>query len=199
MKKVFLFILIAIINLKVQATVGVGKQAPDFEVKDAAGKVHRLSDYKNKWVVLEWYNKDCPFVKKHYSSHNMQNLQRTYTAKGVVWFSVISSAKGKQGYLEPEAAFQNAKEVGSYATGVLLDPTGTMGKAYGAKTTPHLFIIDSKGQVIYTGAIDNNDSSDPRAIATSKNYVSAALEASLSGKKVEVTSTRSYGCGVKYP
>ncbi|MBL7542377.1 MAG: thioredoxin family protein [Bdellovibrionaceae bacterium] len=175
-----------------------GKPAPAFETKDATGKVHKLADYKDKWVVLEWYNKDCPYVKKHYGSNNMQALQKTYTDKGVVWLSVNSSAKGKEGYTDAAAALRVAKDAKSNATAVLLDEKGIMGKAFGSKTTPHMFVIDPHGVVVYAGAIDDNDSSDPAIILQSKNYVAMALDAAMAGKKVEKTSTKPYGCSTKY-
>lgn len=175
-----------------------GKPAPAFETAAADGKTHKLSEYAGKWVVMEWYNKDCPYVKKHYGSNNMQELQKTYTSKGVVWLSVNSSAKGKEGYTDAAEAVKVAKDTKSNATAVLLDPTGVVGKAYGAKTTPHMFIIDPKGTVVYAGAIDDNNSSDPGVIAKSKNYVSTALDAAMAGKKVEMAATKPYGCGTKY-
>jgi peroxiredoxin len=193
----FLFALAILPSLALADAVP-GKPAPTFETKDAQGKTRKLSDYKGKWLVLEWYNKDCPYVKKHYESGNMQKLQKTYTDKGVVWLSVISSAKGKQGYLEPSETIKNAKSKHSAASAILLDPSGKMGKAYGAKTTPHMFVINPKGEVAYAGAIDNNDSSDPAVIPESKNYVAAALDEGVAGKPIETPSSRSYGCGVKY-
>lgn len=181
-----------------QAEVKVDAPAPTFSEKDATGKMHNLADYKGKWVVLEWYNKDCPYVKKHYGSQNMQKLQKEFTGKGVQWLSVISSAEGQQGYLKPEEATANAKTAGSAATSVLLDPDGNMGKAYDAKTTPHMFVIDPEGKVVYAGAIDSNDSSNPKTIATSENYVKAALDAGMSGKEIKTKSSKPYGCSVKY-
>lgn len=175
-----------------------GQPAPAFETKDAKGAVQRLSAYQGKWVVLEWTNKDCPFVRKHYESKSMQALQRTYTGKGVVWLSVLSSAKGKQGYLPAEGALANAKEKEAAATALLLDPEGVIGKAYGAKTTPHLFVIDPKGVVVYAGAIDDQPSPDPATLKTAKNYVAAALDAGLAGKPIEKATTQAYGCSVKY-
>ena len=175
-----------------------GKPAPTFEVTDAAGKTQKLSDYSGKWVVMEWYNKDCPYVKKHYGSNNMQTLQKTYTGKGVVWLTVNSSAKGKQGYTEGSEAVKVAKDSNSSATAVLLDSKGTVGSAYGAKTTPHMFVIDPKGMVVYAGAIDDNDSADAKVIPKSKNFVVAALDQGMSGQKIEVSSKKPYGCGVKY-
>jgi AhpC/TSA family len=175
-----------------------GKPAPPFEVKDARGHVQKLSDYQGKWLVLEWFNKDCPYVRKHYGSGNMQGLQQRYVTQGVAWLSVISSAPGKQGYVEPAEALNTVKTTKSAASQVLLDPSGTMGKAYGAKTTPHMFIIDPTGTVVYAGGIDDNDSANPAVIPTSKNYVSAALDAALAGQKVVTASARPYGCHVQY-
>lgn len=182
----------------VHAEAKTGQAAPAFEVKDASGKTRKLSDLGGRWTVLEWYNKDCPYVKKHYGAGNMQKLQRAYAGKGVTWLTVISSAKGTQGYLDPAAALKNAKEQNSGATAVLIDADGKMGKAYGAKTTPHMFVINPEGKIVYAGAIDDNDSSDPSVIAKSKNHVSAALDEAMSGKKVTVASSRPYGCSVKY-
>lgn len=175
-----------------------GNPAPAFETSAADGKTHKLSDYAGKWIVMEWYNKDCPYVKKHYGSNNMQDLQKKYTGKGVVWLSVNSSAEGKEGYTDAKEAMKVAKDTKSNATAVLLDPTGVVGKAYGSKTTPHMFVIDPKGTVVYAGAIDDNNSSDPKVIAKSKNYVAAALDAGMENKKIEITSTKPYGCGTKY-
>lgn len=175
-----------------------GKAAPAFEVSDAVNKIHKLADYAGKWVVLEWFNKDCPYVKKHYGSGNMQSLQKTYTSKGVVWLTVISSAEGKQGYQEGSEAKKYAAEQKSNTSAILIDSKGVMGKAYGAKTTPHMFVIDPKGQVVFAGGIDDNDSSDPAVISKSKNFVVAALDSAMAGKKVEVSSAKPYGCAVKY-
>lgn len=188
----------AFVSVHAHAVAEPGKAAPAFETKDAAGKVHQLSDYAGKWLVLEWFNKDCPYVKKHYGSGNMQKLQKDATGRGAVWLTVISSAKGKQGYLEPAEASKVATSNGSGASAILLDPSGKMGKAYGAKTTPHMFVIDPKGKVVYAGAIDNNDSSNPDVIPQSKNFVMAALADGMAGKPVETASSPAYGCGVKY-
>lgn len=176
----------------------INAAAPAFSEVDAAGKTHALSDYKGKWVVLEWYNKDCPFVKKHYGSKNMQKLQEDYTAKGVVWLTVISSAKGEQGYLDPAAALEDAKKTGSKATAVLIDEDGTMGKAYDARVTPHMYVINPQGNLVYMGAIDDNSSSNAKVIAKSENYVKSALDAAMAGKEVKTTVTKAYGCTVKY-
>lgn len=196
--KAFIFLSLFVASQMALAEAVPGKPAPAFEANAADGKTHKLSDFSGKWVVLEWYNKDCPYVKKHYGSNNMQTLQKAYTGKGVVWLSVNSSALGKEGYTDAAEAMRVAKEAKSNATAVLLDPTGVIGKAYGSKTTPHMFIVDPKGTVVYAGAIDDNNSSDPGVIAKSKNYITAALDAALAGKKIETTSTKPYGCGTKY-
>ena len=176
-----------------------GEMAPDFTETDATGAAHSLSDYQGKWVVVEWFNKDCPYVKKHYGSGNMQSLQKKYTEQGIQWLTVISSAKGKQGYLDPDQAQKVAADLGINSSApLLLDVDGSMGRAYGAKTTPHMFIINPEGEVVYAGAIDDNDSANPSVIPTSTNYVSAALDSVTSGGTVSVASSRAYGCSVKY-
>lgn len=180
------------------ADAKVGSPAPDFAVTDASGQMRKLSDYKGKNVILEWYNKDCPYVKKHYGSGNMQKIQADLTAKGFVWLSVISSAKGKEGYLSAEEALKNKDKVGSKANAVLLDTTGAMGHAYGAKTTPHMFLIDGAGVLRYNGAIDSDSSSDPATIAKAQNYITAAANSTLKGEKIAKDSSKPYGCGVKY-
>lgn len=176
----------------------VGKPAPDFSLPSSAGKSVKLSEHKGKIVVLEWLNHGCPFVRKHYDSKNMQDLQKKYTGKGVVWLSVISSAPGKQGHSTAVSAEAEKKKNNSAATAILIDEKGEVGKLYGAKTTPHMYVIDSKGSLVYMGAIDDNSSADPADVKTAKNYVTAALESTLAGKKVETTQTESYGCSVKY-
>lgn len=195
------FALAAVISLPTLALAAAlpGKPAPDFSETDASGATQSLSDYKGQWLVVEWFNKDCPYVRKHYRSGNMQALQEKYTGKGVKWLSVISSAKGKQGYLEPAEALEEAKSHQLKATApILLDTDGSMGRTYGAKTTPHMFIINPEGVVMYAGAIDDNDSANPAVIASSTNYVAEALDEAMSGKPVTVASSRAYGCSVKY-
>ncbi|WOX05212.1 thioredoxin family protein [Microbulbifer pacificus] len=183
----------------VMAAATPGEKAPEFSEVDAAGKTHNLADYKGQWLVLEWFNKDCPYVKKHYGSGNMQALQEKYTGQDINWLTVISSAKGKQGYLEPAQALEVAESHNLHASApFLLDSDGSMGRAYGAKTTPHMFIINPEGQVVYAGAIDDNDSANPAVIADSANYVAAALDASMAGDAIAVASSRAYGCSVKY-
>ena len=176
----------------------VGKPAPALQLKDADGQTVKLSDYKGKVVVLEWTNFGCPFVGKHYGSGNMQALQKKYTEEGVVWLSICSSAQGKQGFMNAPEAKAAVVEKGAAPSHFLLDPTGAVGHKYGAKTTPHMFIVNGKGVVVYNGAIDDKPSTDKADIETAKNYVSAALDATIAGKPIAVASTQSYGCSVKY-
>lgn len=175
----------------------LGRPAPLFRLTDTQGRVHSLVPLKGKFVVLEWFNPECPFSKKHYGG-NMQRLQRTYTGRGIVWLSIDSSAPGKQGHLTPEQANALIKERHMGSTAVLLDPDGSVGRLYGAKTTPHLFIINPEGVVIYAGAIDDQPSADPADIARATNYVQRALEEAMAGEAVSVPQTKPYGCSVKY-
>lgn len=176
----------------------VGKPAPDFSVKDTNGKTQTLKQYKGKFVVIEWVNFDCPFVKKHYDSKNMQTLQDKYGKSGVVWLSVNSSAPSKQGAYEAKRINELIKEKGAKPTAYLLDTDGAVGHAYGAKVTPHMFVIDKKGTLVYAGAIDDKQSVDANDVKTSKNYVAAALDSAIAGKPVATPTSRAYGCGVKY-
>ena len=176
----------------------VGEPAPAFTATDLNGKSRSLSEFKGKYVVLEWHNQGCPFVQKHYESGNMQKLQKELTGKGVVWLSIISSAPGKQGHVTPDEEKAYLAEQKATPSEVLFDPQGTVGKAYGAKTTPHMFVIDDKGVLVYAGAIDDNPSSDAADAATAKNYVRAAFEEASAGKPVTTAATAPYGCGVKY-
>jgi peroxiredoxin len=178
--------------------VRVGDPAPEFTSVDSNGKSQRLSDYKGKYVVLEWHNQGCPYTKKHYESGNMQRLQKEWTAKGVIWFTVISSAPGTQGFVTPSQENDYVKQIGAAPTAVLMDPGGSLGHLYAAKTTPHMYIIDPSGTLIYNGAIDDHPTSDQADIKSSKNYVSAALSEALAGKPVTDSATRPYGCSVKY-
>src|ERR1035437_1352954 len=184
-------------GLSVGAPV-VGQPAPAFVATGSDGQTYTLAEYKGKFVVLEWYNKDCPFIHKQYDSGNMQRLQDTYGKKGVVWFEVASNAPGKEGYMTVAEAQANRQKVGTKADATLLDPDQAVAKLYEAKTTPHMFIIDPKGVLIYQGAIDDHNSTDAEDIPKSKNYVAAALDEALAGKPVAVSSTHPYGCGVKY-
>ncbi|MBY0414574.1 MAG: redoxin domain-containing protein [Bdellovibrionales bacterium] len=172
--------------------------APDFKLQDLKGSDRKLSDFKGKWVVLEWFNKDCPFVKKHYGTSNMQNLQQTYTGKGVVWLTINSSAAGKQGNEDVAASIKTQEALKTHNTYYLADASGVVGNLYGAKTTPHMFVISPEQKVVYAGAIDDNDSPDPSVIAKSKNYVAQALDLAMAGKAVMTAHARPYGCMVKY-
>ena len=176
----------------------VGQPAPDFKLTDTTGKTHALADFKGKTVVLEWVNYDCPFVGKHYDSGNMQKLQKTYTGKGVVWLSVNSSAPGKQGNFPAEKVNALLKEKAAAPTAYLQDANGAVGQAYGAKTTPHMFVIDPAGKLVYAGGIDDKKSTDVADVKTARNFVSAALDEVLAGKPVTTSSAEPYGCSVKY-
>ena len=178
--------------------VRVGEPAPNFTAVDSNGKNQTLNAYKGKYVVLEWHNQGCPYTRKHYESGNMQRLQKEWTAKGVVWFTVISSAPGTQGYVTPTQENEYVKQMNAVPTAVLMDPGGTLGRLYGAKTTPQMYIIDPQGVLIYDGAIDDHPTSDQADIAKSKNYVENALTEAMSGKPVSDPATQPYGCSVKY-
>ncbi|WP_158748899.1 thioredoxin family protein [Acidobacterium sp. S8] len=178
--------------------VRVGRPAPDFTGTDTNGKTHKLSEYHGKYVVLEWTNNGCPFTQKHYESGNMQALQKEWTAKGVVWLTVLSSAQGEQGYMTGVEENAYIKKENAAPTAALLDPSGIIGHEYEARTTPHMFVIDPSGKIIYAGAIDDHATTDPSDIKSSKNYISAALTESMSGQPVATSFTRPYGCSVKY-
>ncbi|MBT9330218.1 thioredoxin family protein [Paracidobacterium acidisoli] len=179
--------------------VRVGSTAPNFTGTDIHGKTHKLSDYRGKYVVLEWTNNGCPYTQKHYESGNMQALQREWTAKDVVWLTILSSAPGKQGYMTGPAESAYLSREHADPTTALLDPAGGIGRQYEAKTTPHMFVIDPSGKLIYEGAIDDHPTTDPADIRISKNYVSEALTEAMSGQPVAIPYTRPYGCSVKYP
>ena len=176
----------------------VGSAAPDFSSPDANGKTQSLSQYKGKYVVLEWFNPECPFVKKHYGSDNMQKLQAEYTGKGVVWLTIDSNAPGTEGNLTPEQAQKVSNAWKTKQTALLLDPEGKAGRAYGAKNTPNMVIINPEGKIVYEGAIDSKATPNPADIPVSTNYVKAALDESLAGKAVTTAQTKPYGCSVKY-
>ena len=176
----------------------VGETAPEFVGTDSNGKTHKLSDYRGKVVVLEWHNQGCPYTKKHYESGNMQKLQKEWTAKGVVWLTVISSAPGEQGYVTAEQENEYLKKMNAAPTAALLDPTGVIGHLYGAKTTPHMYVIHPRGMLVYEGGIDDKPTSDPADIPGATNWVQAALKDMTAGKQVGTPVTRPYGCSVKY-
>ena len=172
--------------------------APLFTLRDADGNPHSLQEYSGRYVILEWVNFRCPFVGKHYGSGAMQELQKSMTARGAVWLSICSSAPGKEGYYEGTALKEKLQEEHASPTAYLVDPDGTVGRLYGAKTTPHMFIIDPKGVLIYEGGIDNIPSTDTEDIARATNYVKEVMAEAWDGKPLPVKATRSYGCSVKY-
>jgi peroxiredoxin len=182
----------------IQAAPEIGKPAPEFTLVDSNGTSHNLSDFKGKVVVLEWLNHGCPFVVKHYASNNMQTLQKDYTAKGVVWLSIVSSAEGEQGYMTPEETNKAKEEKGSAATAILLDTDGKVGRLYNAKTTPEMFVINAEGILVYAGAIDSIKSANKDDVAKAENYVKAALDSVLAGEPVATPQTKPYGCSIKY-
>jgi peroxiredoxin len=180
------------------AGVEVGQPAPDFSLPDTKGQTHQLSQYKGKWVVLEWYQPDCPFVRKHYGSGNMQALQKEFTSKGVVWLSIDSSAPGEEGNYPADKLNEIASSQGVARTALLLDPDGKVGHTYGAKTTPDMYIINPEGKLVYEGAIDSKPTTSVADLKVATNYVKVALDDSMNGKSVPQTVTRPYGCSVKY-
>jgi peroxiredoxin len=175
-----------------------GEPAPSFSAPDIAGKTIRLGDYAGKIVILEWTNDGCPFVGKHYDSGNMQVLQQKYTAAGVVWLTIASSAPGEQGYVTPAEAKADLARWRAAPTDFLLDPEGMVGRLYDARATPHMVVIDRSGRVAYMGAIDDKPSTRLADVKTAHNYVVAALDAVAAGQPVAVSSTRAYGCSIKY-
>jgi peroxiredoxin len=176
----------------------VNQPAPAFTVTDTKGKTHSLESLRGKWVVLEWFNHDCPYTKKHYKTDNMQALQREYTAKGVVWISVVSSAPGKDGYLTAANADKAMADNKASPSFVVRDTAGVLGRLYGARNTPHMFAIDPEGVLRYVGAIDDKPSPRQKDVKDAKNYVRAALDAGLAGQPIAIASTQPYGCDVKY-
>jgi hypothetical protein len=176
----------------------IGSTAPDFIGTDSNGKNVALKDLRGRIVVLEWSNNQCPFVGKHYRSGNMQSLQKEATAEGVIWLTILSSAPGEQGNVTAAEANELTRSRGASPTAVILDPSGTIGHAYGARTTPHMFIIDKSGTLVYMGGIDDKPTTDVADIPTAKNYVRLALAAVKAGKSVQDPVTRPYGCSVKY-
>jgi peroxiredoxin len=195
------FTLIVVVTLSIAGIasgVEVGKPAPDFTAVDSKGNTVSLSDYLGKPVILEWTNHDCPYVRKHYGSGNMQRTQSALTDDGAVWLSIISSAKGEQGYVSGAEADKLTATRGAYPTSVLLDPEGTVGRLYAARTTPHMFLIDEKGIVQYQGAIDDKPSARTESLKGATNYVKAAWESLKAGEVIASTNTKPYGCSVKY-
>lgn len=180
------------------ASATIGQSAPAFTAVDTSGKTVSLADFKGKHVVLEWVNPGCPYVQKHYDSQNMQGTQAEATAKGVVWLAVNSTAADHGDYKTPAALAQWMQSHKAKASATLMDADGKLGRAYGARSTPHMYIVNPAGTLVYAGAIDSKPTSNPADIATATNHVKVALNESLAGKPVSVPSTRAYGCSVKY-
>jgi peroxiredoxin len=180
------------------AAVDIGQSAPALQLKDVHGKAVNLADYRGKTVVVEWFNPNCPFVQKHYNSNNMQGLQAKYMRQSVAWLVVNSTNTSHQDYLAPAALEERFSQFKGHATAVLMDASGKAGREWGAKTTPHMFIVDTQGKIVYAGGIDDKRSSNPDDIKSAKNYVALALDAIKGGKPVTENNTRPYGCSVKY-
>jgi len=181
-----------------QAAVATGAQAPAFSAQDANGQTRTLAEFRGRLVVLEWTNHGCPYVRKHYDSRNMQTLQQEATANGIVWLQIISSAPGEQGHLDAAGARARVQTDDAHPTATLLDPSGAIGRAYGALTTPHMFIINPEGVILYQGAIDDRPSARPASLEGANNYVRAALADIGAGRAVRTAQTTPYGCNVKY-
>lgn len=180
------------------ATVVTGETAPDVRVLDSNGSERSLSEFKGQDVILEWTNHKCPYVEKHYNSGNMQSLQKRAASDGIAWLTVISSAPGKQGHVSGAEANELSKTRGAAPSAVLLDEAGIAGRLYAAKTTPHMYIINDQGTLMYQGAIDSIPNTKVAAIAEATNYVTAALDSMKAGTSIEVTESQPYGCTVKY-
>jgi peroxiredoxin len=180
------------------AAPAIGQPAPGFTAKDGDGKTRSLSEFKGKTVVLEWTNAGCPYVQKHYESGNMQGLQKAAAKDGVVWLTLISSAPGKQGYVSPAQAKTWKSATGAGSTALLLDPGGQVGHAYAAKTTPHMYVVNGAGKLVYMGGIDDKPTADPASLKGAKNYVSAALSDMKAGRPVATAVSKPYGCTIKY-
>lgn len=176
----------------------VGKPAPEFTLNDVSGKAVKLADFRGRYVVLEWVNPECPYVEKHYGSANMQGLQKDYTAQKVVWLAINSTREGHSEYYPPQKMAGWMKEMNAAPSATLLDPTGKVGRAYNARTTPHMYIIDPKGTLVYAGGIDDKRSTSMGDVKIAKNYVRAAMGEALAGKPISAASTSPYGCSIKY-
>ena len=180
------------------AAVSVGQPAPAFSAIDTSGKTVSLADFKGRTVVLEWVNPGCPFVRKHYDSANMQATQKNASGKGAVWLAINSTHMGASDYLAPAALAGWMKDKGAAPTATLMDADGRIGRAYGARTTPHLYVIDAKGTLVYAGAIDSKPSINPADVKTATNFVNQAVAEVAAGKPVSQATTQAYGCSVKY-
>ena len=181
-----------------QSQATVGASAPTFTLSDTDGDKHSLSDFEGKYVVLEWLNFECPFVGKHYGSGNMQALQKTYTEKDVVWLSIVSSAEGKQGYYPPQEMKAQKEKRGAHMSAILMDPSGEVGRSYGATVTPHMYVINPEGTLIYKGGIDDKPTTDEADVKGATNYVKNALTQAMNGNEVAPKTASPYGCTIKY-
>jgi len=202
MRRLSLFAVLAVVVTVTAGFLTTGPDswdpAPDFTLTDTNGRTHRLADYSGRTVVLEWLNYECPFVRKHYGAGNMQTLQERYTERGVVWLAIVSNAPGEQGHYPNAQMNRMAADRNAHQTAILMDPTGVVGRAYGARTTPHMFVIDRAGEIVYNGAIDDRPSPSPGSLRGARNYVAEALDAVLAGRRVPTARTQPYGCNVKY-
>jgi alkyl hydroperoxide reductase subunit AhpC len=205
MRTIMLTASLALFGATALAAPQVGKPAPEFSALGSDGKTHKLADYKGKWVVLEWWNMECPFVKRHYDTKNMQGVQNYAKGKvkdNLVWFSVNTSGPKKEGLVSADEANKLIKSTGANVTTMLLDHKGELGRLYEARTTPHMFIINPEGNIVYMGAIDNlprpKNPKDPKETSSAKNYVRLALDNAIAGQTVDPASTEPYGCSVKY-
>ena len=202
MNRALLYVFSAAMALAIAAppmtAARVGDSAPDFTATGSDGQAYKLADFRGKFVVLEWHNQGCPYTIKHYQSGNMERLQKEWTAKGVVWFTVISSAPGQQGYVNAAQENDYMKRMNASPTAALLDPNGQLGHLYNAKTTPQMVVIGPTGTMLYNGAIDDRPSTSISDIAGAKNYLTQALTEAMAGKPISTATTRPYGCSVKY-
>jgi AhpC/TSA family len=196
--RLFAGVLFLAIAVAPALAVRIGQPAPDFTATASNGKTYDLSDFRGKFVVLEWHNNGCPYTRKHYESGNMQRLQKEWTAKGVLWFTIISSAPGSQGYVTAQQENEYLKRMDATPTAALLDPSGKIGHLYDAKTTPQMILIGRDGKLLYDGAIDNHASTSLSSIKGARNYISEALSEAMAGQPVRTPTTRPYGCSVKY-
>lgn len=197
-RRVLLAVPALLLAAAAQAAPAVGQPAPAFTLKDTAGKAVQLSDYRGKYVVLEWTNPGCPYVRKHYDSGNMAATQQDAAGKGVVWLSINSTEAGSWDYMQPAKLVAWQKERKVQPTATLMDEEGTVGKAYGARTTPHMYIVDPEGKLVYAGGIDSIPSSSKDDIARAVNYVRQGLAEATAGKTITAATTRPYGCSIKY-
>lgn len=198
MNKLFVCLVSLFLSTPLFAVVEIDQTAPNFQLIDSKGNVQELEQFRGKKVILEWTNHECPFVQKHYSSGNMQGLQKRFTDEDVVWLSIISSAEGNQGYVTADQADELTESRGAAPSFVLLDPSGDVGRTYGAQTTPHMYIVDEEGVLRYNGAIDSVRSANPADIEGSDNYIELGMASLAAGEQIKTSLTRPYGCSVKY-